>query len=135
MSANEPRGIIAPRAAVLGARLAAIAAGVWLMFSPAVIGYSGAPANSDRIAGPIAAACAFVACWDVLASLRWWTVPTAAWLIVAPAVLGTWGLYAVSSVGAGLVIAATAVVGPDVEGEFGGGWRSVRPSMWTGPSS
>jgi len=43
---GRQRGIVAPRAAVLAARCAAIAAGVWLMFSPAVIGYSGVPANS-----------------------------------------------------------------------------------------
>lgn len=117
--------------APLVARLVAIAAAVWLMCAPGVIGYGGAAEANDRIVGPIAGAFAFVACWEVLGSMRWPTVPLGAWLVVAPVVLGydesgAW----ISSVASGLVIAVTGLVGRDAADDFGGGWRSVRPSAW-----
>jgi len=113
------------------ARLVAVAVGVWLMAAPAVLGYDGIAADNDRIVGPIAGACAFVACWEVLMAFRWATLPLGAWLVLAPLVLGyddsaAWW----SSIASGLVIAGTSWVGRDVRDDFGGGWRSVRPRAW-----
>jgi hypothetical protein len=87
----------------LVARVVAVAAGIWLMAAPAVLGYTDTTAaDNDRIVGPIAGALAFVACWQVVSALRWATVPLGAWLVLAP----------------------------DVRDQFGGGWRTVRPSAW-----
>jgi hypothetical protein len=114
------------------ARLAAVAAGVWLMFAPAVLHYDGVPATNDRIVGPIAASFAFVACWQVVMPLRWATIPFGAWLVVAPLALGFDPVGAwVSSILAGLVVVVTAFVGQDLADRFDGGWRSVRPAAWS----
>lgn len=115
----------------LPARLAALAAAIWLMAAPAVLEYDGAAAANDRIVGPIAGSFAFVACWEVLMAMRWPTLPLGLWLLVAPIVFGypesaMW----VSSMVSGLVIAAAAFVGHDTRSEFDGGWSSVRPSAW-----
>lgn len=113
------------------ARLVAAAVGVWLIAAPAVLDYGGVAADNDRIIGPIAGAFAFVACWEVLAALRWATVPLGAWLIAAPAVLAYDAAAAwCSSVASGVVIAAAAWIGRDASGSFGGGWRSIRPAAW-----
>jgi hypothetical protein len=113
------------------ARLAAVAAGIWLMFAPAVLGYQGVAENNDRIFGPIGAAIAFVAVWEVVRALRWGTLPVGIWLVAAPLVLGyDHGAAAISSVAAGVVMAGSAFLGGDVEASFGGGWRSVFPSEW-----
>jgi hypothetical protein len=113
------------------ARIAAVAAGVWLMFSPALFGYGGVAENNDRIFGPIGAAIAFVAIWEVVRPLRWGTLPVGAWLVAAPLVLSYGHTAAtVSSVLAGLVMGGSAVLGGHVHASFGGGWRSVFPSQW-----
>jgi hypothetical protein len=113
------------------ARLVAIVVGIWLMFAPAVLGYEGVAADNDRIFGPIGAAAAFVAIWEVLRALRWVTLPVGIWLVAAPLVLGYDDTAAiVSSVAAGLVMAGSTFFGEDVEATFGGGWRSIGPSTW-----
>lgn len=113
------------------ARLVAVAAGVWLMFAPAVLGYEGVAENNDRIFGPIGAAFAFVAIWEVMRPLRWATLPVGIWLVAAPLVLGYDDTGAiVSSVAAGFVMAASTFVDTNVEASFGGGWRSIAPSQW-----
>ncbi len=113
------------------ARLAAVAAGVWLMFAPAVFGYGGVAENNDRIFGPIGAAIAFVAIWEVVRALRWGTLPVGIWLVAAPLVLRYDETAAiVSSVVAGLVIAGSTFFGARVDSSFGGGWRSIAPSQW-----
>ena len=117
------------------ARLVAFAAGVWLMFSPAVLDYGDPAQSSDRIAGPIAAAFAFVAIWEVVRPLRWATVPVGMWLVVAPLVLWSPARAAVSSAVAGLILIVSAWFGGEVEHRFGGGWTTVMPggSRWRAP--
>jgi hypothetical protein len=113
------------------ARLVAVVAGVWLMFAPAVLGFGGVAENNDRIFGPIGAALAFIAIWEVVRALRWGTLPVGVWLIAAPLVLGYDDVGAtISSVVAGAAIAIAAFFGASVEASFGGGWRSVFPSEW-----
>jgi hypothetical protein len=109
-------------------RLLAVAAGVWLMFAPAVIGYDGPAAANDRIFGPIGGSMAFVAIWEVLRPLRWGTLPVGLWLLVAPFALGYGDTGAVvSSLAAGAVMAGSAFLGGGTEQRFGGGWRSILP--------
>lgn len=116
------------------ARVAAVVAGVWLMFAPAVLGYEGVAENNDRIFGPIGASFAFVAMWEVLRPLRWATLPVGLWLVLAPLVLTYDDSGAiVSSVVAGTVLAGSAFLGGDVDATFGGGWTSIRPSAWKRP--
>ena len=116
---------------VTAARLEALAAGVWLMFAPAVLGHGGtAMADSDRIVGPVAASCAFVALWGVLDGLRWGTLPCGVWAVAAPWVLDADLAAGVSSTVAGVLFAVTAFVGTRGPEPFGGGWRTVRPSAW-----
>jgi hypothetical protein len=113
------------------ARLVAVATGVWLMFAPAVLDYGGVAENNDRIFGPIGAAMAFVAIWEVLRALRWGTLPVGVWLVAAPLMLGyDDGAAVVSSVVSGLVMATSTFFGAHVNASFGGGWRSIAPSQW-----
>lgn len=116
------------------ARLLAVAAGVWLIFAPAVIGYGDPAAANDRIFGPIGGSMAFVAMWEVLRFLRWGTLPVGLWLLVAPFVLGYEETGAVvSSLATGAVMAGTAFVGGDLEQRYGGGWRSLLPGRSVPP--
>lgn len=113
------------------ARITTVAVAVWLMAAPAVLGYGDPAQSNDRIVGPIAGAFAFVACWEILMAMRWPTVPLGAWLVLAPVALGYGATEAwISSIISGLLIVSAAFVGHDVTGDFGGGWRSVRPRNW-----
>jgi hypothetical protein len=110
------------------ARLIAVAAGIWLMVSPALLEYGDPAASNDRIFGPIGAAFAFVAIWDVVRPLRWGTLPVGLWLIVAPFILGFDQTSAtMSSIVVGLILAGTAPLGANAKQKYGGGWKTLLP--------
>lgn len=109
------------------ARIVAVATGLWLMAAPSVLSYADSTAaDSDRIAGPISAAFAFVAMWGIASALRWVQVPLGAWLLIAPLVLDHPTDGSISSVVSGIVLIGTAFVGESVADEYGGGWMSLR---------
>lgn len=111
----------------MAARLVAVAAGIWLMISPAALHYVETTAEaSDRIAGPVAAAFSFVAIWGITRALRWATLPIGLYLVVAPWLLGFPTDATISNVAAGLVFIVTAFVRGDVGERYGGGWISLR---------
>lgn len=111
----------------MAARLVAVATGVWLMISPAALHYVESTAEaSDRIAGPLAAACSFVAIWGITRALRWATLPIGLYLVIAPWLLGFPIDATISNVAAGLVFIVTAFVRGDVGERYGGGWISLR---------
>lgn len=108
-------------------QLAVFALGVWLMFAPAVLGYTGsAAATSDRLAGPAIAAVAFVAASAITRSLRWLNAPAALWLLVGPWVLGYPTAAAVNSVVVGVLVGLLTPLGKPDPGRFGGGWSVLR---------
>lgn len=105
------------------ARLINTALGIWLMAAPAVLGYGGVASTNHRIVGPIVAAFAVIAIWEVTRSLRWINVPLGAWLVVAPLVLGYPALDAlINGLVVGLLIVAMATVRGNITQQFGGGW-------------
>lgn len=106
------------------ARLVTVAIGIWLMAAPAVLGYGGALATSDRIVGPTLASFALVAAWPILTGLRWVGFPLSAWMAAAPWLLGGPWLARIAGTLAGLaVLCLTLVPGPTVRA--GGGWRGL----------
>ncbi len=118
------------------ARTAAVVAGVWLMFSPAVFGYGSPAAINDRIFGPIGASLAFVAIWEIVRPLRWATIPIGSWLVIAPLVLGyDDGGAIASSIGAGAVMVGAAFGGGTTEESFGGGWTTLLPGHDVPPAT
>lgn len=107
-------------------RLVAMAAGVWLVFAPAVLDYGGRAAANDRVIGPMVVSLSLVATWELGRALRWLTLPLGMWMVVAPVMLWYADLpTSVNSVVCGLVVTAMAPLGGNVSGSFGGGWRAL----------
>lgn len=107
-------------------RLVVVAAGVWLVFAPAVLGYGDPAAANDRLIGPAVAGAAFVALWGVLRPVRWLAVPFGFWLLVAPFVLGFEQTPAtISSIVTGIVVLVATPPGSEDPGRYGGGWRAL----------
>ena len=113
-------------------RIVNIAVGVWLMATPAVLGYSGvsdAAATNDRIVGPLIVSAAIAAIWPEIRPVRWLNVVLGAWLLVGVpglALLVDWPVEAiVSSVLAGAVVVTMARIEGGIDSRFGGGWRSL----------
>ena len=108
------------------ARLVNTAAGLWLMAAPAVLGYAGAAQVNDRIAGPLAVTCAFVAIWEATRPLRRVNTVIGGWLLLAPWVLG-YGATApiVNSLVVGVVLVACSLAKGTVEKGYGGGWSML----------
>lgn len=110
------------------AQLLSVAVGLWLMASPTVLGYGGAPADAHYVLGPIAAAFALVAVWGHMRPLRWTNVAIGGLLVLAPLVRPFDTVAAANSVAAGLLLAALATVRGTVVEAYGGGWST----LWTG---
>lgn len=68
--------------------LLAAGLGVWLMFTPAVLGSSGAAAHSDHLFGALIVTTAVLALADVGRTIRLLNVLFGAWVIAAPWILG-----------------------------------------------
>ncbi len=102
------------------------ALGIWLMVAPAVLD-DGRPVElNDRIIGPLVAAFAIIACWQVMRGLRWINVLLGVWLLAAPWVLGYEGATPkIQSMLAGALIAALSLVRGEADKRFGGGWRAL----------
>ncbi len=108
------------------ARLINAALGVWLMAAPAVLGYDGVASTNHRIVGPIVAAFAIIAIWEVTRALRWINAALGAWLVVAPLVLGYPALdVLINSLVVGLLIVTMATVRGKLTQQFGGGWSAL----------
>lgn len=107
------------------ARIAVSLLGVWLMAAPAVLGYGGAAAISDRIAGPVAASIAIIAMSRVMRPLRRVNTLVGAWIALAPLFLDHSGSATLNAVAVGASIVMLSLVGPDYPQEFAGGWSSL----------
>ena len=99
--------------------------GIWLMFAPSVLGYASPAADSDRIAGPLLAAFAFLAIFQITRGLRWVNLPIGAWLVVAPLLLDFPTDAAVNSVACGVATLVLAPMGRVDQSRYGGGWVTL----------
>ena len=99
--------------------------GLWLMFAPSVLGYQGTAADSDRFAGPLLAAFAFLAIFRITRGVRWVNLPIGAWLVVAPLLLRFPTDATVNSLVCGVLVLALAAVGGVDQSRYGGGWITL----------
>lgn len=99
--------------------------GLWLMASPALLGYAGVAGDVHRIVGPVAASFAFVAVWEHMRGLRWATLALGAPLVVVPWILGFSFAATVNSIVVGLLLSGLAFVRGDVVETYGGGWTAL----------
>lgn len=100
-------------------------AGLWLMAAPAVLGYGEPASTSDRIAGPVMAAVAFISIATITRGLRWANLPVGLWLLGAPWLLDLPVDATVSSTAVGLLAVAMAGTGAPDQERYAGGWRSL----------
>jgi hypothetical protein len=108
------------------AQIIAAAVGMWLMASPAVLGYEGtAAADVDRILGPIAASIAIIAVFQATRNARRANLLIAVLLLVAPFVFEHTMAAAINSVACGVVIAGLSFVRGRITKQNGGGWRAL----------
>lgn len=106
-----------------------VAVGVWMMVAPAVLGYSGAAATSDRIVGPTAAAAAWIAAARVTRSVRWLNLVLGTWVVLSPLVLSFEAPATIHSVISGiLLIVTTVAIGRMPTERFAGGWKALTRS-------
>jgi hypothetical protein len=114
------------------ARVLNVAAGVWLMAAPELLGYQGWARLNDLIVGPLAAGAGAVALSEVTRLVRWVSVALGVWLLAAPWLLAYRDPTAVVN---GLLAGVALVVSGLQEGQrrrrLGGGWSA----LWRGSHS
>lgn len=103
----------------------ACAVGLWLMASPQVLGYGGAARINDLVVGPVAAAIACVAIWQVTRPVRWANVVLGAWLVLSPLILGLSPSPAANSILTGLALGGFSCVRGRLTHRNGGGWATI----------
>jgi hypothetical protein len=108
-----------------------VALGLWLMAAPAVLGYGKPMANSDHIAGPLAATFACIAIWECTRSVRWVNPPIGLWVAAAPWILGAPAVGRISGTLTGIAIAGLSCLGGSIQQSFGGGWAALWRSQPT----
>ena len=91
-------------------RLLSVAAGLWLLAAPAVVGYGGVWRTSDRIAGALVVSVGIMAMSGVMRPLRWINVALGGWILLSPIVLERSSTATGHRVFAGLLILSTALV-------------------------
>ncbi len=107
------------------AQVVATVIGLWLYASPSVLGYDGAAAALDRIAGALIVTFSFVAIWEFLRGVRLANRPLAVALLVAPWFLDQPTAGLISSVAAGAVVLALSFVEGTIQRRYGGGWSAL----------
>jgi hypothetical protein len=107
--------------------------GIWLMASPAILGYSGTGRINDLIVGPVAATSAIIAFWEVTRAVGKANVALGIWLIIASWVLGyESAIPVINEFVVGVAMVVFAMTRGKARAKFGGGWRSL---MKTGTPS
>ncbi|HKJ79784.1 MAG TPA: vitamin K epoxide reductase family protein, partial [Prolixibacteraceae bacterium] len=87
----------------------AIGIGLWFMFSPSVLGYTGKLADSNHLVGAIIIAMSIIAMSEVVRSLRFVNILLAAWLIASIWIFGYTGSAVLwSQLIAGIVLIAVS---------------------------
>jgi hypothetical protein len=101
--------------------------GIWLMVAPAIFNYENTIAGiNDRIVGPIIAAFAIIACFQITRIVRKFKIPLAIWLLMAPWILTYEHNAAIfTDLLSGLAVLALSFVKGTVEHDYGGGWQSI----------
>ena len=109
------------------AQTALVGVGAWLMVAPAVLGHSGSSlGSSDRIAGPVILATAFLGIFPITRIVRWFNALPGAWLLVAPFLLSGGDTAAtISNVASGLIVLALFWIEKAPQGDYGGGWDTL----------
>ncbi|MFN8556434.1 MAG: hypothetical protein U0531_03480 [Dehalococcoidia bacterium] len=103
--------------------------GLWLMAAPAVLDYGARARTNDRIVGPLVAAFAVVATWEVMRGLRRVESALGLWLLVGPWLLRFPLDRALMDLAVGALLVMLASRGGRLTGQFGGGWRALwRPA-------
>lgn len=100
--------------------------GVWLMASPAILGFGNPAANNDNIVGPIIGTFAIVSIWEATRVVRLYNVPMAIWLLLAPWILGyETTAPIINDMAVGAVVLGLSFVKGTKSQKFGGGWKAV----------
>lgn len=107
------------------AQLISAMVGVWLMASPAIIGYGRPLAVSDWIVGPLITSVGLIAAWEATRAVRWANLPLAAWLVFSPFLLGNPNVSMNHAV-AGVLVGMLSLIRGRPRHSFAGGWRSLR---------
>ncbi len=101
--------------------LAGALLGLWLMASPAVLGITGAAADSDHLAGALVVTWAVIAFGEVARPARLLNVPIGLWIVVAPWLLsGHTGASRWNDVLIGAAVVALSVRRGRIAQRFGG---------------
>lgn len=108
------------------AQIINVVLGVWLMASPAVLGFEGTAADNDHIVGPVIASFALISWWEATRVVRLYNLPLGLWLLLAPWLLGYSDTAAITNdMVIGALVASLSLVKGKIKGTYGGGWKAI----------
>jgi hypothetical protein len=98
---------------------AAMAVGIWLLFTRLTLGADGAMANADHVIGSLVLTVAAIACAEVARPVRFLLVPLGGALLVTPFIHGADGVQTVASVACGLALIALSLYRGRLQERYG----------------
>jgi len=101
-----------------------IAAGLFIMVIPYLLGYDKELSTHNYITGPLIITFAITAIWEVNRNARWLNIPVAAWLIISSVLYGNDQTIYPNIIAAVIVIIFSSIKRKG-KGMYGGGWRSL----------
>jgi uncharacterized membrane protein len=105
--------------------LVSAALGIWLMAAPAVLGVTGAAADSNQLAGALVVTWAVIAFGEVVRPVRLVNIPIGLWIAISPWVLsGASNASRWTDVLVGLLLVALSMRRGRIEEQFGG-WNRL----------
>ena len=108
------------------ARIASVVLALWLIVSPAVLGFGDPARTATRVIGPLALLIAVLAIRDVTRPARWANIASGVALLFAPWLLsyGAWAPI-LNSLIAGVLLIGFAQVHGKPRHATGGGWSAL----------
>lgn len=106
-------------------QLVVAALGVWLMASPAVLGYGGTARADHIVLGSLLATFGIIAATEATRGLRRLNQALGLWLVVGGALLGHPLAAALNGLAAGAAAVGLSFLGGRVSEDFGGGWSML----------
>lgn len=78
--------------------------GIWIMFSPFVLGYENPVAGSDHLAGALVVTFSVIAMGEIVRAVRFVNIALGLWIMLAPFLLGGYGVIIVNGLAGGLLL-------------------------------
>ena len=109
----------------MGAAIAHIILGLWLMIAPAILNMNKQASDNNHIAGPLIITFAIVALWEINRNAIRINILVALWVLISVFIFDYSGIPLFSNLSAAFLVIILSFVKRKRTQRYGGGWREL----------